>query len=144
MGSLRVIVVGGGIGGIACGVALARESIEVEVVEQAAELREIGAGLQVAANAMKALRHWGLEDEVREVSVASESVIFRDLATGEHLFATPLGAAAGQRYGAVLQQIHRADLLNILGRALPDDTLRLNARVAGGFHSQPGSTPCPR
>jgi salicylate hydroxylase len=131
MSSLRVIVVGGGIGGVACGVALAREGIEVEVVEQAAELCEIGAGLQLAANAMKALRHWGLEDEVRAVSVASESVIFRDLATGEHLFATPLGAAAGQRYGAVLQQIHRADLLNILGRALPDDTLRLNARVAG-------------
>ena len=58
----------------AAGVALARERIEVEVVEQPAEVREIGAELQVAANAMKALRHWGLEDEVREVSVASEIV----------------------------------------------------------------------
>ena len=63
----KAIVVGGGIGGLTAALALGRAGVEVAVFERAPELREIGAGISLWANAMKALRRLGLYDAVLEV-----------------------------------------------------------------------------
>ncbi|MFD7477023.1 alpha/beta hydrolase fold domain-containing protein [Streptomyces sp. NPDC059837] len=128
-GDAEVLVVGAGIGGLACAVALSRAGFDVRVTEQAEELREIGAGLQLAPNAVKALCHWGLEEAVAAVSVVSQSVEYFDLDTGEHLFSSVLGLAAAARYGAPVHQIHRADLLGILADVLPAGTVTLGRRA---------------
>jgi len=127
---LRVGIVGGGIGGVAAGLALTRAGATVQMFEQADELREIGAGLQLGANAMKALRAWGLEDAVSAKAVASRSIKYFDLETGAALLETPLGRRAAERYGAPMLQIHRADLLEILAGALPAGALRVASPVA--------------
>lgn len=136
----RIVVAGAGIGGTATALALLRAGIEVVVLEQARELREIGAGLQISANAVKALRHWGIEDQVASVAVAAESIIYRDLDTGAGLFHTPLGAAVARRYGGAMYQVHRADLLDILVRAVGPGVVRLNAGVAGFAQDGTGVT----
>lgn len=126
---LRVGVIGGGIGGAAAAVALARDGAEVQILEQAPALREIGAGIQLGPNAMKVLRHLDLEEAVRSCSVTAKTIDYRDLQSGERLFETPLGDHASERYGAGMHQIHRADLLSLLADALPSGALTLNAPV---------------
>ncbi|WP_050897093.1 alpha/beta hydrolase fold domain-containing protein [Patulibacter medicamentivorans] len=137
---IAVAVVGGGIGGAAAALALTRAGVNVRLFEQAPQLTEIGAGIQLGANAVKALRHWGLEDEITACSVASKSIEYYDLETGEHLFRTPLGQQAADRYGAPMLQIHRADLLNVLVDALPEGTFLLDRPVAGVEQDETGAT----
>lgn len=72
---MRVVVVGAGIGGLAAAVALRKIGIETLLIERAASIREVGAGLSIWSNAIHALRELGLEDKV----MASASVIDRPL-----------------------------------------------------------------
>ncbi|MQA16031.1 MAG: alpha/beta hydrolase fold domain-containing protein [Pseudonocardiaceae bacterium] len=116
---MRVLVIGGGIGGMAAALALLGEGVEVEVYEAAPELEEIGAGLQISSNAARSLQRLGLGDDLERVGVAAEAIDMRDLRTNELLHHTPLGEAAAQRYGAGFYQVHRPDLLGMLVAALP-------------------------
>ena len=136
----RIVVAGAGIGGTATALALQKAGIEVVVVEQAGAMREIGAGLQISANAVKALRYWGIEDQVADVAVAAESIVYRDLDTGAGLFHTPLGEAVARRYGGRMLQVHRADLLDILARAVGPGVIRLGRRLAGFTQDEGGVT----
>ncbi len=110
---VQVIVAGGGIGGLAAALALAREGAAVSVLERAPVLGEVGAGLQLSPNAMRLLFRWGLEDEVRRIGFAPASADIRDCAGGL-LLSTPLGSFAERRWGAPYVQAHRADLHAVL------------------------------
>jgi salicylate hydroxylase len=118
---LRVIVVGGGIGGMAAAVALERAGCDPLVLERADELREVGAGLNVAANAVKALRHLGLEDVLRARGTESKGALIASLETNEQI----VFAEEEEHF-----QIHRADLLAGLRGALAPDRVRLDSEVA--------------
>jgi salicylate hydroxylase len=109
-----VAVVGGGIGGLANAYALARLGHRVRVLERAAEFAEVGAGLQMAPNATRILREWGLLDRVIEEGVTPRRLVFRDALTGEELTSLDVGEQFKQRYGAPYVVIHRSDLLQIL------------------------------
>ena len=111
---MRVIVAGGGIGGLAAAVALARRGAAVIVLERTAVLGEVGAGLQLSPNATRLLFGWGLESELRRVGFAPETADIRDRTSGDTLLSTPLGTSAEQRWGAPYLQAHRADLHAIL------------------------------
>src|SRR5258705_10488805 len=126
---MRVIIAGGGIGGLTAAIALRHQGIDALVQEQSAVLAEIGAGIQIAANAAIVLRELGLEARMRAVGVKPQSYDYRDLRTGKMLYQAPHGAEAAGRYGAPMYNIQRADLIQILADAVPAEGKRYDARV---------------
>src|SRR3954453_3627218 len=128
---MRVIVAGGGIGGLTTAIALHHQGIAALVLEQSQVLAEIGAGIQIAANAALVLQELGLESAMRAVGVKPQSYYYRDLRTGKMLYQAPLGDEAASRYGAPMYNIHRADLIQILFDAVPSEAKRLGARCVG-------------
>jgi salicylate hydroxylase len=91
---MRVIVAGGGIGGLTTAIALRHHGIDALVLEQAETMAEIGAGIQIASNAAIVLREIGLEQAIRAVGVKPQSYDYRDLRTGRMLYKAPLGDEA--------------------------------------------------
>lgn len=112
-----MVVVGGGIGGLASAYALAAAGHAVRVLERAPEFVEVGAGLQIAPNATRVLRDWGLLDEVLAAGVVPRRLVFRDVLDGSPLTRLDLDEVFTRRYGAPYVVIHRTDLLTILVRA---------------------------
>ena len=116
---MRVIVAGGGVGGLTAALALARRGADVEVLERADAFREVGAGLQLSPNATRLLFDLGLEADVRRIGFAPQSADIYDRAgwdheSGRRLLTTALGASAEARWGAPYLQAHRADLHGVL------------------------------
>ena len=123
----RVAIIGGGIGGLTAATALSRAGIEVAVYEAAAELREIGAGVALHANAMRVLRAIGVEDGVRKVAGRSEWAVTRNGKTGRVISKTSRKQQAAA-FGLQSATVHRADLLDVLADALPADMVTLGKR----------------
>ncbi len=111
-----VVVVGGGICGLSCAVALTRKGLRVRLLEQAAEFGEVGAGLQIAPNCTRILDHWGLLEEVKGLGVVPKSMIMYDAIDGSLLTELDL-ADVERRYGFPYMVIHRSDLHATLLRA---------------------------
>jgi salicylate hydroxylase len=126
--NIRVAIVGAGIGGLAAACALCRHGIEVTVYERAADLGEVGAGLQLGPNAVKVLRGLGIEREL--MASACEPPSFVSLAWDDaHLrFREPMRGPLQSRFGAPYVMAHRADLHRMLRERLPENSIRLNAR----------------
>src|ERR1700742_730658 len=135
---MRVLVAGGGIGGLTTAIALRHHGIEALVLEQAAALNEIGAGIQIAANAALVVRELGLEAGMHAVRVKPQSYDYRDLRTGKMLYQAPLGDEAAGRYGAPMYNIHRADLVQLLFDAVPPEAKRLGARCVAVSQDKDG------
>jgi salicylate hydroxylase len=117
----RVAVIGGGIGGLTATHALRRHGFEVRAYEAAPELKEIGAGVALGPNAMKALRSLDLEAPVRAVAWESEYQLLRNWRSGRVISRTPRSLAT--RFGATWCTAHRADLLDVLSAVLPTDVV---------------------
>jgi salicylate hydroxylase len=126
--TLRVVVIGGGIGGLTAARAMLRRGLEVHVYESSPELREIGAGVALGPNAMKALRSLDLEDAVRAIGYQAPFQLLRTW-KGRMISKTDATLAA-QRFGANGCTIHRADLLDVLAQSVPADVVTLSARCA--------------
>ncbi|HEX8176544.1 MAG TPA: FAD-dependent monooxygenase [Pyrinomonadaceae bacterium] len=122
----RVIIIGGGIGGLCAAISLRRIGLDVEVYEQADELRAVGAGLTIWANAIKALRKLGLADKVIQAGARIERGELMT-STGRVLSRTATGELE-ERFGEPTVAIHRADLHEILMDALPAGIVHLNER----------------
>ncbi|MEU3015183.1 FAD-dependent monooxygenase [Nocardia asteroides] len=120
------IVVGGGIGGLATALGLTRRGWEVRVLERAPELTEVGAGISLWSNALRALDALGVGAAIRAQAVEDASAGIRD-ARGRWLSRTDI-ATLRARFGAPVV-IHRAALLDILRSALPDDVVRTGVTV---------------
>lgn len=135
---MRVLVAGGGIGGLTTAIALRHQGVDALVLEQAPALNEIGAGIQIAANAAIVLRELGLESAMRAVGVKPQSYDYRDLRTGRMLYQAPLGDEAAGRYGAPMYNIHRADLVQLLFDAVPPEAKKLGARCIGVAQDEDG------
>jgi len=126
----RVLIVGGGIGGMTAAACLLHAGIHVSIFEQAVKLGEVGAGIQLSANATRVLRYLNLIDEVSRHGVKPEAYQFKMFDTAEVLQEIPLGEGYTRRHGVPYLSIHRADLLSALTKAveLHDATaIHLNA-----------------
>ncbi len=121
------VIAGGGIGGLAAAVALHQHGWRVEVLERAAELTEIGAGLSLWPNALRALDFLGLGDQVCALGRAEKDGGLRDR-KGRWLSRTD-NAGIERRHGRPLVVIHRADLVSVLAAALPPEALRPGSPV---------------
>ncbi|MFS8103272.1 FAD-dependent monooxygenase [Lentzea alba] len=122
-----IVVVGGGIGGLAAAVALHRQNRQVVVLERAAEFTEIGAGLSLWPNAMNALATLGLADQVRAIGAVETAGGVRDRA-GRWLSRTD-NAEIERQHGWPLVVVHRADLVRTLADALPRESLLPNSET---------------
>jgi len=129
--TLRVAIVGAGMGGLATAAALRRVGIEVAVYEQAAQFARLGAGIQVGCNAMKVLRELGLERKMRQQSFYPRSWNNRDWRTGDVKFDMIFGETAERKFGAPYLLAHRGDLHAALASAVPDECVKLSHRLVG-------------
>ena len=107
---LPVIVAGGGIGGLAAALALVRQGFEVTVLEQAAEIGEIGAGIQLGPNAFHAFDALGVGDKTRSRSVFTDYMVMHDALDEYQVGKIPTGEAFRQRFGNPYAVIHRVDI----------------------------------
>jgi len=129
---MRVAIVGGGLGGLSSALFLARAGVrDVHLFEQQAALEEIGAGIQIAPNAVLLLRRLeGVGEALDAIAVPLESAWeFRRWQDGSVLFAQRYGAEGEARYGAPYLTVHRAHLLDALSAAVPEGVVALGRRV---------------
>lgn len=110
----RIAIVGAGIGGLAAGLALLKQGLDVEIYEQADSLGEVGAGVQISPNGTRLLQAWGLEREMFELGTQTEGKEVRVWSTGEANRYLQLGSSTVSRYGAPYLTFHRADLHRLL------------------------------
>ena len=137
---MRVLVTGGGIGGLTATVALRRAGAAVHVVERAKAFGEVGAGVQLGPNATSVLRHLGLGDRLDEVGFAPPSLSMLRWEDDKRLGEWPLAEMMERDYGAPYYTVYRPDLIDVLASALPDDTLRLDSTVTDVDPSEPAIT----
>jgi salicylate hydroxylase len=127
--TLKIAIVGGGMGGLAAANALANYGFEVGVFEQAPVLGEIGAGIHVSPQAVKALTGAGINYETLVgVATISKGIFTRDMNTGEEIFYADVRAAQ-DRYGAPFMAFHRADLLDVLAKSIDASRVHLDHRL---------------
>jgi 6-hydroxynicotinate 3-monooxygenase len=127
---LSVAIIGAGMGGLATAAALRRVGVEVTIYEQARRFARVGAGIQIGCNAMKVLRAFGLEPNLRAAAFYPRSWNNRDFDTGEIRFDMIFGEAAEERYGAPYLLAHRGDLHAALTNVVPQSVLRLDHQLA--------------
>lgn len=108
--SLPVLVAGGGIGGLAAALALTRQGLDVLVFEQAAQIGEIGAGIQLGPNAFAALDALGVGEAARRRAVYIDELVMHDAVDASLVGRVPTGTAFRARFGNPYAVIHRVDV----------------------------------
>ena len=109
-----MLVAGGGIGGLAAALALARRGFAVKVLEQAAHIGEIGAGIQLGPNAFSAFDALGVGARARESAVYTERIVMMDAVDESEVASIPVGDAFRERFGNPYAVSHRADVHSAL------------------------------
>jgi len=130
----KIAIVGGGIGGLAAALALLRRGIDVDVYEQAHELRELGAGVQISANGTRILHALGLREALERVQVLPAGKAIRLWNSGQSWKLFDLGMESVERYGFPYITIHRGDLHGVIAQALlraKPDAIHLDHKCVG-------------
>jgi salicylate hydroxylase len=133
--TLRVAVVGAGIGGLTTAIALRANGIDATVYEQAAELKALGAGVSIAPNGSRVLTRLGLGEQLQAVAGSFSRYVFRTW-QGEPITGEPAGLSFGDP--AHTWFLHRGEFQQVLGAALPNGALRLGHKVVGATEHSEG------
>ncbi|KAI8628760.1 putative salicylate hydroxylase [Xylariaceae sp. FL1651] len=140
---LKVIIVGAGIGGLAVGLCMRKTGHNVYILEQKREITEVGAGIQLAPNAARVLRRFGVLDEAMKYATVLQRNSLRRWKNDEELGLVPLVPRIEEQFGAPLAVIHRADLLRVLLEAAKESGCKIltDHKVVGTDpHFQPWLT----
>ncbi|HEX9212680.1 MAG TPA: FAD-dependent oxidoreductase, partial [Bradyrhizobium sp.] len=116
-GRNRVLIAGGGIGGLAAALGLARKGCSVLVLEKAAALGEIGAGIQLGPNAFHAFDYLGVGEAARAMAVYIDALRLMDALTAEEIMHIDLGEPFRARFKNPYAVVHRGDLHGVFVRA---------------------------
>ena len=130
----RVLIAGGGIGGLATALSASKAGWNVDLFERAMSFNEVGAGVQLGPNVVRLLHGWGLAQALDRVAAFPERLQVRDALSGHELGVLPLGRQVLQKYGAPYATVHRADLHGLLLQAVRSNghtSLTLNSSVSG-------------
>jgi len=137
----RIVIAGGGIGGLATAMGLAQKGFRSIVLEKAPELGEIGAGIQLGPNAFHAFDYLGVGDAAREMAVYIDSLRLMDAISGDEITRIPLDDAFRNRFRNPYAVVHRGDLHGVFLKACVDNDLielRTSAEVVD--YEQDGTT----
>lgn len=126
-----VIVVGGGIGGLAAAMGLAQKGISSVVLEKTPQLGEIGAGIQLGPNAFHAFDYLGVGDAARDMAVYIDDLLLMDALTGDRITRIPLREAFRRRFRNPYAVVHRSDLHDVLLNACKENGL-VEIRASSG------------
>jgi salicylate hydroxylase len=126
---LKIGIAGGGVGGMAAGIALRRAGHDVEIYEQAANYQRVGADINLTPNAVRVLDHLGAVSTLKKTAARPTHRISRMWDSGEETSRLEMADQAERKYGAPQLTIHRADLLNALREQLPADSILLGHRI---------------
>src|SRR5262249_58186962 len=130
----KILIAGAGIGGLTTACCLMSKGFDVEIHEQAPVLSEVGAGIQLSANAVHVLRYLDLEDAILRAGVRPDAYVFRLHDTGETIQAFALSAEHERQHGAPYVQLHRVDLHDLLlarARQYKPNVLHLDHKALG-------------
>lgn len=134
---LRILIAGGGIGGLTAALCCAQQNVQVVVLERAAEFVESGAGIQLSPNATRVLHSLGLETPLKKHVFIPQGTQFRHWRTGKTISEYVLGDAAVTKFGSPYYHIHRGDLLRVLVDAVSDHpNIELQSSTAISHFSQ--------
>jgi salicylate hydroxylase len=137
--SLRVAIIGAGIGGLAAAGALRKLGCEVLVYERSGELGEVGAGLQIGPNGVKVLRALGLDHTLGGLASEPTNIVSVAYDDARLRFREPLKAISVERYGAPYITAHRADLHRLLQERVPANAITVNAQCTGAVSTGGGA-----
>jgi salicylate hydroxylase len=129
MAGLKIGIAGGGVGGMAAAIALIKAGHEVEVFEQAADYKRVGADINLTPNAVHALDGLGVVPALKETAARPTHRISRMWDTGKETSRLEMADEAVRKYGAPQLTIHRADLLDALRRQLDESIVKLGHRI---------------
>ena len=137
----KVVIVGAGIGGLTAALALVKRGMRVSIFEQAKQIQEVGAGLQLSPNAVHVLNALGLRAALQAVIFQPEYAVMRHYQSARAYFSVPLGQRCEQKFAAPYWHVHRADLHQVLYQACLAHGVefRLAAKVAAYQHSNSGA-----
>lgn len=128
---MKVAIIGGGIGGLSAALQLLQVGLDVHVYEQAPHIAEIGAGIQISPNASRILLRLGLRAAMDAFGTRPRAVHQRRWDDGRILQRAPLGPEVEAAFGAPYYHFHRADLVNLLADALPQERLHVGHKLIG-------------
>jgi len=113
-GKTHVLIAGGGIGGMAAALALLQRGFDVDIYEQAGEMREIGAGIQISPNGNRALDSLGVFQGLKALSCPTEGKEVRHWQSGKTWKLFDLGGESIRKYGFPYMTVYRPDLLQVM------------------------------
>ena len=135
---MKVLIIGAGIGGSALALALEQQGIDYALYEQAAEFKEVGAGIQLSPNGVHILERLGLKEELAKFCTTPAAHRYSVWDSGETILTTPLMPKVLEAYGFSYYHAHRADLIRILTDSLNKDRLHLNNAVSSFGQDEDG------
>ncbi|KAL9621840.1 MAG: hypothetical protein Q9160_003813 [Pyrenula sp. 1 TL-2023] len=130
---LKILIIGGGIAGLATAIRLRHAGFRPTILEQAKEFQEAGAGIQIQPNAARILQKWGLSNELARYAVTPQDILIRSWKSGKILSRQNLIPFTQERYNAPFFVLHRADLHDILRQEaeLLEVPITLGAGITG-------------
>jgi salicylate hydroxylase len=140
---MKILIIGAGLGGLTAGLALLERGFNVTILEQASQLKEIGAGVQLSANATGVLYRLGLGKELEKIASEPAGKRVRLWSTGQTWPLFDLGTVSRERYGYPYFTLHRADLHQVLANGVlqrQSDAIRLGIKVTGHEQHDGGVT----
>jgi salicylate hydroxylase len=140
---VRVLIAGAGIGGLTAALSLLERNIDVEVYEQATELKEVGAGIQLSANGTRVFYELGAGEELKALSCEATGKEIRLWNSGETWKLFDLGKVSVERYSYPYLTVYRPDLLEVLAAAVrrrKPGAIHLGSKAVGFTQDSNGVT----